>query len=335
MLIKRSSMRKPLILLFGLAAGVLLSACDSTQAAPTPIPPPTYTPAPPIPIADLRPLFDYDPGAELDVEEAGVEYHGQVVVHDLSYASPMGGRVTAYLVVPPGEGSFAGILFAHPGDGSRASFLSEALTLAQAGGGVSLLVDSPWARPKPWRQDLDYTPAHDRDMYIQEIVDLRRAVDLLASRGDVDPDRIGFIGHSYGAHIGGVLSGVETRIKAYVFMVGVPSLSERIPRRITSALPADDLAAYLEATRPFDAIHYVGHAAPATLFFQCARQDEVVAEGTSQRYYEAGSQPKQITWYDTGHSLDGQARLDRARWLAEQIGLDASALELYVEEELK
>jgi cephalosporin-C deacetylase-like acetyl esterase len=298
-------MRRVFLILLSIAMGILiaiLSACGSTQVEPTPTPRPTYTPAPPIPIADLRPLFDYDPGAGLDVEEAGVEYHEQVAVHDLSYASPMGGRVTAYLVVPPGEGPFAGILFAHPGDGSRASFLDEALTLAQAGG-VSLLVDSPWARPESWRQDLDYTPAHDRDMYIQEIVDLRRAADLLVSRGDVDPERIGFIGHSYGAHVGGVLSGVETRIKAYVFMAGVPSLSERIPRRITSALPTDDLAAYLEATRPFDAIHYVGHAAPAALFFQCTHQDEVIAEETSHRYYEAGSQPKQITWYDAGHSL--------------------------------
>jgi cephalosporin-C deacetylase-like acetyl esterase len=305
----------------------MLSACAPAQVEPTPTPPPTYTPAPPIPIADLRPLFDYDPGAELDVEEAGVEYHGQVAVHDLSYASPMGGRVTAYLVVPPGEGPFAGILLAHPGDGSRDSFLEEAVWLASAGT-ASILVDSPWARPEPWLRDLEYTPTNDRNMYIQEIVDLRRAVDLLASRGEVDPDRIGFIGHSYGAHVGGVLSGVETRIKAYVFMAGVPSLSERIPRRITSALPADDLAVYLEATRPFDAIHYVGHAAPAALFFQCARQDEIIAAETSQRYYEAGSQPKQISWYDTAHSLDDQARLDRARWLAEQIGLDASALEL-------
>ncbi len=302
----------------------MLSACTPAQVEPTPAPRPTYTPAPPIPIADLRPLFDYDAEAELDVEQAGVEYHGQVAVHDLSYASPMGGRATAYLVVPPGDGPFAGILFAHPGDGSRASFLDEALTLAQAGV-VSLLVDSPWARPEPWLRDLEYSPANDRDMYTQEIVDLRRAVDVLVSREGVDPQRIGFVGHSYGAHVGGVLSGVETRIKAYVFMAGVPSRSDRIPRHITSALP--DLDAYLEATRPFDAINYVGHAAPAALFFQCARQDEIIAEETSRRYAEAGSQPKQITWYDTGHSLDEQARLDRARWLAEYIGLDVSALE--------
>ena len=309
---------KSLTILVGLAAGILLTACNPAPPQPTPTPLPTPTQL--IPIDDLRPLFDYDSEAPLDVEENGVEYRGAVAVHDLSYASPVNGRVTAYLVVPPGEGPFAGVIFAHPGDGSRASFLNEAIGLAEAGA-VSLLVDSPWARPEPWRRDLNYTPENDRAMYIQEIVDLRRAVDLLASQERVDAERIGFIGHSYGAHVGGVLAGVERRIRAYVFMAGVPARSDRIPGRIANVLPEEDLAAYLEATRPLDAVHYVGHAAPASLLFQCGRADEIIAETTSLRYYEAGSQPKQIVWYEAGHSLGDQARLDRARWLGEQIGL--------------
>lgn len=308
---------------FSLAVGIFLVACISTQPGPSPTPPPTYTRTPSIPIADLIPLFGYDSEAELDVEEVGIEYRDDVAVHDLAYASPVGGRVTAYLVVPSGDGPFAGIVFAHPGDGDRASFLDEAVTLAQAGG-VSLLIDAPWARPEPWRRELNYTSDNDRDVAIQNIIDLRRAVDLLTLREDVDPERIGFIGHSYGAHVGGVLAGVETRIKAYVFAAGMPSRSEHIPRRVTSALPTEDLAAYMEATAPLDAVHYVGHAAPAALFFQCARKDEIITAETSLRYYEAGSQPKRITWYDTGHSLNDQASLDRAVWLVEQIGLDAS-----------
>lgn len=92
-------------------------------------------------------------------------------------------------------------------------------------------------------------------------------------------------------------------------------------------LPPEDLSAYLEAVAPLDAVHYVGHAAPAALFFQCVREDEIIAQATSLRYYEAGSQPKYIVWYDAGHSLNDQARYDRTRWLGEQIGLDASALE--------
>jgi dienelactone hydrolase len=301
--------------------GAQTAAVAATQTAAAPM-------STPIPIADLRPLFDYDATAPLDLEETGVEYRGGIAVHDISYASPAstGGRATAYLIVPPGEGPFASVLFAHPGDGSRTSFLDEGVALARAGA-VALLVDAPWARPDPWRREFNYTPDNDRGIYVQDIVDLRRGVDLLVSLDDVDPERIGFIGHSSGAHEGGVLSGVETRIRAYVLMAGVPSRSDRLPERITSAMPAEDVVAYLEAIRPLDAVHYVGHAAPAELLFQCGRQDEVIAEATFLRYYEVASQPKQIVWYDAGHSLGEQARLDRARWLAERIGLSEAALE--------
>ena len=50
--------------------------------------------------------------------------------------------------------------------------------------------------------------------------DLRRGVDLLLSRPDVAKDRLGYAGGSYGGAQGGLLSGVETRIKAYVLVVG-------------------------------------------------------------------------------------------------------------------
>ncbi len=56
--------------------------------------------------------FDYDSKGSLDLKETGVESRDGVKIHDISYASPMGGRVPAFLVVPPGKGPFAGIIFA-------------------------------------------------------------------------------------------------------------------------------------------------------------------------------------------------------------------------------
>ena len=57
--------------------------------------------------------FDYDQNAPLDIQEVLVEHRGDISVHDISYASPKGGRVPAYLVVPRGGGrsppSFGGI----------------------------------------------------------------------------------------------------------------------------------------------------------------------------------------------------------------------------------
>src|SRR5260370_3903285 len=57
--------------------------------------------------------FDYDSKAPLDIQEAGVEHRGRVAIHDISYASPKGGRVPAYLVVPEGKGPFAAVLLGH------------------------------------------------------------------------------------------------------------------------------------------------------------------------------------------------------------------------------
>jgi hypothetical protein len=65
------------------------------------------------PIDDLRRMFDYQRRASLDVKENGVEVKAGVSIHDISYASPKGGRVTAYLVVPSRKGKFAGLIFMH------------------------------------------------------------------------------------------------------------------------------------------------------------------------------------------------------------------------------
>ena len=68
------------------------------------------------PFEQLVKLYDYDRGAALDIKENGVEDRDGLKVHDISYASPRGGRVTAYLVVPPGKGRLAGLLFMHGGN---------------------------------------------------------------------------------------------------------------------------------------------------------------------------------------------------------------------------
>ena len=63
--------------------------------------------------AALLQHFDYDRNAPLDGKEVGVEQRGNVAVHDISYASPKGGRVPAYLVVPNGKGPFAAVIWGH------------------------------------------------------------------------------------------------------------------------------------------------------------------------------------------------------------------------------
>src|SRR2546421_7271256 len=72
----------------------------------------------------LRRMFLYDRKLPLDVREIGVESRDGIQVHDISYASPKGGRITGYLVVPPGKGKFAGVIFMHNNRTKRRSILS-------------------------------------------------------------------------------------------------------------------------------------------------------------------------------------------------------------------
>lgn len=283
------------------------------------------------PINELRRMFDYDRRLPLDVKEFGFEDRSGVRVHDISYQSPKGGRVSAHLVVPSDKRrKSAGVIFMHSRPGNRKNFLDEALSLAKVGA-VSLLIDAPFSRAGESKREFDPSvtkPEADRDIYIQTVIDLRRAVDLLVSRSDVDPKRIGFVGHSYGAHTGAVLAGVEKRIKAYVIMAGAPSLTEFLR---TSTLPAivrtrDSLTKeqqenYFNTLAVVDPISYISHAAPSALLFQFGKTDVYPTEETAKLYSAAASSPKLVKFYEAGHALNDVARRDRAAWLGEQIGI--------------
>ena len=88
--------------------------------------------------------FDYDKSAPLELKTLGTETRGEAVVHDITYASPKGGVVPAYLVVPAkGKGPFAAVIWGHwywrnSEMRNRKQFLDEAIALAQAGVAGSL-----------------------------------------------------------------------------------------------------------------------------------------------------------------------------------------------------
>jgi cephalosporin-C deacetylase-like acetyl esterase len=203
----------------------------------------------------------------------------------------------------------------------------EAETLAKLGA-VSLAINAPFSRGKRLdnRREMIYFDPRDRNDQIQLIVDLRRGVDLLLSRPDVDKDRLAYAGRSYGGAQGGLLAGVETRIRAYALVVGDGGLVSHFtrPNDENSPLrhmPQTQARRWLELMEPIEPIHWVGRAAPAHLLFQNGRQDTLVPPSQARAYQEAGSEPKTVLWYDAGHQLNDEATRDRHLWLAERIGI--------------
>lgn len=267
--------------------------------------------------------FAYDQQAPLALEVLAERVQDDAIVRDISYASPRGGKVPAYLILPSQQPPQAGLIFGHWGEGNRAEFIDEAIVLARLGF-VSLCLDAPSCRPA------GYEPQRTQpQMELQWIADVRRGVDLLLEACSLPPEHIGYVGHSYGATFGGVIAGIEHRISTFVLMAGWYALSElartsTIPVLVEarSKIPPEVFAIYMDAMAPLDARHYIGHAALSHLYFQFARNDTSVAAEDGQRYFDLASEPKQIAWYDNcNHELSAQARLDRVIWLCAQFGL--------------
>ncbi len=278
-----------------------------------------------------RQLLSYDQKLPLDVKDVASFERGGVNVQDITFASPKGGRVSAYLVVPTASKSkHAGVVFGHWGNGNRTEFLPEALLLAEAGV-VSVLIDYPWERTAPWWQGMPplAEPEKRMECYVQALTDLRRAIDLLLARSDVDSKRIGYVGHSFGAQWGAILAAVDKRMKAAVLMAGVPTAAALWLESTGDAswvafrkTIRPQIEKFVEVFAKLDAIDFVSSAAPVSLLFQFARQERIMTETDMQKYFQTASQPKAVKWYDAGHELqDFQAMIDRADWLQKQLGI--------------
>jgi dienelactone hydrolase len=326
---RRPARSRLLVLVLGLAS--VAAACGGTNARPTatsaaPATPTSGTAA----SGDVARLFDYDRRQPLaTTTQQTWKEPGGITVASISYASPRGGQVPALLAVPSGTGPFGGVVVQHGMPSTKEEMLRAGVELARTGA-AAVLIDAPFNRPEhggPGSDPITVT-SKDRDEQVQLIVDLRRAVDLLAARPDVDGERLAYYGVSYGAAMGGLLAGVEDRLKAYVLAVGDGGLvahftgPDDADRQELQAFPAQQRERWLQAMRPIEPINFVGRAAPAALLFQAGTKDELIPQEDTRRYYQAASQPKELRWYEAGHGLNCTARTDMVAWLARHVRID-------------
>src|SRR3954447_15047530 len=278
-------------------AGGTATAAPSTAAVP--------------PFSERVHLFDYTP-QPLTITEVGVQHRLFSDVHDITFAPPGGTPVEAYLVVPTkARPPYAAVVFAHwlgPGS-SRAEFLGEAIGLARHGV-VSLLTqgDFPWSIP-PVGTDADTANI------TAEVIKLRRGLDLLTARADVDPSRIAFVGHDYGAMAGSIASAVDGRVSAEILMEPDATYFNCF-NKYWVGYEGDQAAAYDAMLAPYDPINYVDHAPAGGVLFQFSAHDQYVSTEVREALVAAASEPKSaIVYQNAGHHLNGAARRDRDAWL--------------------
>jgi dienelactone hydrolase len=300
-------------------------------AAPAVDPPEKKSP----PFDELVRQFEYDRNAPLNVREEKKEQRDGATVLELSYDSPRGGRVPATLVLPSGKGPFGGILFGHwmmqrSSFRNRKQFLEEALLLARSGA-ASLLTDAPLIRPGfVLEKEGLKSEIQNAEASRQQVIDFRRGVDLLLARGDIDPKRLAFVGHSYNAHTGGILAAVEKRIGSFVLMAGVFADEEYVfasnAMDVVQFRKKNGEAALHDFFRQYafdDPIHFIGKSAPAAVFLQFGEEDAGIPEKMARSYFERFAEPKKIAFYKAGHALNREAREERVEWLVERLKLAA------------
>jgi len=265
-------------------------------------------------------LFAYDRNASIEItSDTAWSIDGGVVrdAHFAASASPHG-QVKFYLIRPSGSGPFAGVLFFHwlgRPKGNREEFLDEALHLVKEGV-VSVLIQGYF----PWREDPANGPT-DRQTVVDQSIDTRKALDLLLREPGVDPQRIAYVGHDYGAMFGAILAGLESRVKTYVFVAGMGNFGDW-SLKYWPATAAGGEKAYRDALDPVDPIHFVPHAAPAALLFQFSNHDKYISKETAAAFSDAASNPKTVRWYDADHDMSiPEVQKDRHDWLERQLGL--------------
>ncbi|MBI3565102.1 MAG: alpha/beta hydrolase, partial [Elusimicrobia bacterium] len=145
------------------------------------------------------------------------------------------------------------------------------------------------------------TPARLAANFRQSVLDARRALGVLASRPEVDADRIGVFGISLGAIVGSVLYSLDARPRFGVFLLGgsdFPSLA--VDSSLTGpfvrkmGMKAGDLRGAWAGLEP-DAPKA---GKPALLVN--ARWDTVIPAANARRLAEAFPEARQV-WVPGGH----------------------------------
>jgi hypothetical protein len=132
--------------------------------------------------------------------------------------------------------------------------------------------------------------------------------------------------------MGGLLAGVDHRLKAYVLSTGgggmVSFFTDPERRGVWNSLSEYTRRRWVEWMWPIEPIHYIGCASPAALLFLNGTLDPSSTPADALRYQEAASEPKTIYWYQASHGLNPSAVHDQMEWLAEMIGISAGPLAL-------
>jgi dienelactone hydrolase len=263
--------------------------------------------------------FDYSRERPLDIRETGTREQDGVMLRDITYASLDGSRNAATIIEQKlVSGPRPAVLFVHwygPPDptSNRTQFIPDGIELAKKGA-VSVLIDTPWSRPEYFRERTRET---DYSRSVQQVKDLRRALDVLLSLPEVDPQRVVYVGHDFGAMYGALTAAFDPRVKVFVFMAGTSSFSDWFlygkPK-----LEGELRQKFVDELTPLDPVRHLPRL-KMPILLQFANEDEHVSKERADALAAAANEPKTVRVYSAKHALNEQATQERIAWLKKEL----------------
>ena len=268
----------------------------------------------------LTQMHDYQKFESKDLRLIGKRTHDNIESQLFVIQTPFGYRRAAELFQPEGEGSYAAILYVHwyePGshDSNRSQFEEEAKEMAR-GGAVCLLVETLWSDPDFF---IKRTQEDDMQNSIEEVVNIRRAMDLLLSQPNVEANRFAYVGHDFGGMYGVLAGSLDQRPTYFIVMAATPRFPDWYLYR--PKLAGEAREAFIRQMSEIDPIAHVPNLSPASIFFQFANDDPHVPMERAEEFFVAAKEPKEMKWYQSGHGLNEEATRDRKTWLKEKLML--------------
>ena len=309
--------------LFFLCAFALLALNGQAQTAAP------YVLPPPLDQAEALRLdfYKYDRALPLNATLTPLDSDNYWTRQSLTYDSAHDQKVTAILALPKNYAApYPAVILVHGSGGHKDTSYIKAMSADLCGKGYATLsIDTQYhgGRARPGRSGEIHMPDSYamRDAWVQSVIDVRRAVDYLQSRQDMDASKIGYLGFSQGAMLGSVVVGVEERVSAFCLAVPgggftdivrhidqYPVLKAHWPIQTTP----DIMARIEDITNVTDPIHYIGRIGPRALLIIVAKYDEIIPPEASTALIQAAraDEATQVKRWSSGHVLNPTAIFD-------------------------
>jgi predicted esterase len=149
----------------------------------------------------------------------------------------------------------------------------------------------------------DRTTAEYRDKMVNWITDLRRGLDYLETRNDIDSQKIAFCGPSSGASVGLILAAVDRRY-ASVFLAAT-GIRKSFTQWIAEA----------------NIVNFAPHIRGPILILQGRYDENLAWKSEFEPLYKLLREPKRLTLFDGGHAPPMELFATTIhRWLDETLG---------------